>query len=403
MYISKICLNHIRGFQNLEINCRSNQTLILGKNGMGKTTLLRAIALGLSHYADANALLAEPVGNFIMEGEAKAEITLYFENIANLNISEHHMTATIEQVMERERIVIAPPNKLNGNSLLVCGYGAGRTSIGDNRGIYHSKDSVYTLFNYGQKLMDAELVLRRLRDYVGDSSYEAILHSLKQGIGLTDHDEILLPKGGGVKLVGPSVGKNIPLEAWADGYRLTFNWLLDLYGWAIQENALKGGHIYGIVLIDEIEQHLHPSLQTEILPHLAKILPHVQLFATTHSPLVALGASPDSLVVLRQEGDKVIKEKAVPNFEGYSAEDMLVDERLFDTPNVYSPATNQKLTDYHRLVEIPEEQRTPEQIAQLRHIARELRSQQLPEMRQPTIDPELQKLLHQHGLSNDLY
>lgn len=92
------------------------------------------------------------------------------------------------------------------------------------------------------------------------------------------------------------------------------------------------------MLIDEIDPHLHPSMQAEILPRIAEVFPQVQLFATTHSPLVALDAVPDELVVLRRghPRDSVVKEEAVPDFSGYSAEDMLADERLFDT-EIYAP------------------------------------------------------------------
>lgn len=47
--------------------------------------------------------------------------------------------------------------------------------------------------------------------------------------------------------------------------------------------------INGIVVIDEIELHLHPSMQAEILPKLIKLFPKVQFIITTHSPLFLLG------------------------------------------------------------------------------------------------------------------
>jgi predicted ATPase len=402
MYISSLSLKNIRGFRNLEIDSHYHggeprKLLITGKNGTGKTTLLRAIAIGLCDEADASGLISEPIGSLITEGESEAEIYINF----GFSIGQKYETRTVikrvgdkDTIDNQKRVVLEEP--------FVCGYGAGRSGIGpETKREYRIKDSVYGLFNYRHLLMDPELTLRRLRDYYrSDSTYTVILDRIKKGLGLSSDDEILLPTGGGVRLSGPSIGKEIPLEGWADGYRLTFNWLIDLYGWALRSRngLLPEGHVQGIVLIDEVEQHLHPSLQTEILPRLLELLPHVQLFATTHSPLVALGASPEDVIALHREDHEVVKEEMVPDFTGYSAEDMLVDERLFNTPNVYSPETNRKLAEYNKLAAIPKNQRNLKQTNRLRTLAQELRSQQVPEVRQSEMDPALQALMQKHGL-----
>ncbi len=79
MYISRIQLKNIRSFQNLEINLLPEEkkpnllTLIIGKNGTCKTTLLRSIVIGLCSEADAYTLLSEPVGAMITDKEQKAE------------------------------------------------------------------------------------------------------------------------------------------------------------------------------------------------------------------------------------------------------------------------------------------------------------------------------------------
>ncbi|MFY9819873.1 MAG: AAA family ATPase [Thermoanaerobaculia bacterium] len=135
------------------------------------------------------------------------------------------------------------------------------------------------------------------------------------------------------------------------------------------------GHIQGILLIDEIEQHLHPSMQAEILPRLSELLPKMQIFATTHSPLVALDASPDELVVLRREGNSIVSEEDIPNYLGYSVEDMLSDPRLFDS-EVYGQEKRKMLTEYRELAAIPKHQRDVGQRERLRNLAAEIRSQE---------------------------
>jgi hypothetical protein len=402
MYISKIRLDGIRGFRNLEIDlARSDghsrlRTLIIGKNGTQKTTLLRAIAIGLCELSDAITLLSQPNGRYSSDKIGTIDLHLV-EGVAKRELP-HRSQKTIYATGTRETARQLESNYTDKQPF-VCGYGAGRFGFGSEVGReYRIADSVFTLFDYGRPLLDPELTLRRMTDFLGSTKYNATLAGIKRVLGLGETDEIRLRQGGGIEIRIASLGEPIPLQGWADGYRLTFSWLLDLYGWAMRADAIdEVGDVRGIVLIDEIDQHLHPSMQAKILPLLAKVLPKVQIFATTHSPLVALGACPEELVVLRREGAKVVAEDNVPDFTGYSAEDMLVDERLFDS-TVYAPEMNEKLSRYKQLAAITSERRSPEERQELRDLAAELGAQQLPEVRESETMQQLKRLVEKHHL-----
>ena len=399
MYISHIRLENIRGFRELEINLSGKdgprlRTVIIGKNGTCKTSVLRAIALGLCDLTDANALISEPIGEVIRSRSMEGRITVELKAREEWTL----LTSTLRQESGKEQV----SQSSSGSYVLrpfVCGYGAGRFGVGSDSGReYRIADAVYTLFDYHRTLIHPELTLRRLQDFLGSERYEAAIAGIKRALGLTREDEIRLPQGGGVEISGPSLGKSVRLEGWADGYRMTFSWMVDLYGRAMRADRITpAGHVKGILLIDELEQHLHPSMQAEILPRITEAFPEVQLFATTHSPLVALDAKPEELVVLRREGDLVVREEAVPDFTGYSAEDMLVDERLFDT-DVYSPEMREKVTRYRELAAIPKEARDYEQTRSLRSLAFEIQGRPVPESRQDQMMQELKRLVDKHGL-----
>jgi predicted ATPase len=422
-YISKIHLRHIRGFRDLEIDLMQadgvprRRTLIIGKNGTQKTTLLRSLAIGLADQAGAITLLSLPNGSYASRASGRINLQLtdpddphkppvsYPTSVYRTRVRVGDDGAVTESARKGDKGLplhqaIDRRSRASGDlEPFVCGYGAGRYGFGtaSTRG-YKIVDSVYTLFDYGRSLINPELTLRRLRDDLGEERYESTLSGIRTVLGLAPEDEIRLRRGGGVEISIDVLGEPIPLEAWADGYRLTFSWLLDLYGWAMQAGVIdKSGNVHGIVLIDEIDQHLHPSMQAKILPFLAKALPEVQLFATTHSPLVALGAAPEELVVLRREGADVVAETQVPDFSGYSAEDMLSDAHLFDS-SVYSPETNAKLARYKELATIPPGGRDPQQRDELRSLALDLRAQQIPEARESETMEQLRLLIAKHNL-----
>jgi len=402
--ITRIRLQNIRGFRELDLDVSSQEgaprkkTLIIGKNGTCKSTILRAIAIGLADDTDASKLISEPIGGLISEGRSLGKI-----DIDSLKAGKHiAFLKHIARLRDKESVDYSqfPFNRV-GRTPFVCAYGAGRFGAGAGEEAvrtYRLADSVATLFRYQQGLIGPELTLHRLQSVFGSEVYEKTIRGLKRALGLSDEDSIELQAGGGVVVTGRTVGGRVPLEGWADGYRLTFNWILDLYAWALRAGSLdEEGHVEGILLIDEIEQHLHPSMQAEILPRLSELFPKMQIFATTHSPLVALDASPDELVVLRREGDQIVAEENVPNFFGYSVEDMLADPRLFDS-EVYGTDVREKLTAYRELAAIPKEERDSEQRQRLRGLATEIRSFEGPIEQENETSRLLKQLMAKHNL-----
>ena len=78
-----------------------------------------------------------------------------------------------------------------------------------------------------------------------------------------------------------------------------------------------------IVLIDEIELHLHPSWQQRVLPDLARTFPNTQFVVSTHSPQVLTSVRPDCIVELRRENGTIVAEPASAPTYGAEAGDVL--------------------------------------------------------------------------------
>ncbi|MCP4150138.1 MAG: tetratricopeptide repeat protein, partial [bacterium] len=285
-YVMRIELENIRAFKNLEIDLTTGGprmlSVIIGRNGTCKNTLLRCIALGLCKESDARVLISDSGGQLVSEGAAEGTIMLGLANVRGEELGK--IKLVIQNKAGRDILLERTGPDVD---FFACGYGTGRGNTGKSqeRG-YRVMDSVATLFDYNRKLVDSELMLRRLEDDLGTSRYERAINGIKRVLGLGDKHSIYYAKGGGVRIAGPGIGRDIPLEAWADGYRMTFNWLIDLYGWAVQADAVtRTGGIRGILLVDEIDEHLHPSMQSVLLQELGQALENMQIFATTHSPV----------------------------------------------------------------------------------------------------------------------
>ncbi len=386
-YLSRIQLENIRGFASADIRLGTpprRQSVIIGRNGTCKTTLLRCVALVLAGGKDAPGILSSPNGRWITNGKSEGMLRIHLEST---NGGEE--TIRDLRIVEDNGGELIRSKEPADNMIFACAYGTARGDFGGEPGRdYRVMDSVATLFDYGESLVSSELVLRRLHDFLGSERFDAILFGLKRALGLGPDHSIELPRGGGVEISGPDLGGRIPLEAWADGYRMTFSWLIDFYGWAMRAGAFdEDGEVCGILLVDELEQHLHPAMQREILGHLEKALPKVQIIATTHSPLVALSASPEQIVALHRDGERV-DSIPVPSLDGYSADDALVEEALFGT-SPYPPATEAQLSRYQELAQIAPERRSGEQADELAELARRLDPSSLPALRD---DPVLARL-----------
>jgi hypothetical protein len=388
MYISKVHLKNVRAIKDLTLplegDSLSPRSLVIGGNSTCKSSLLRAIAIGLCTADQGAALLAELPGRFVGPYGSEAMIKIWLKSSADAS-DEFEKEILIKPRFEGRKFIeetVAEPKRkgvrpVKSSSLFVCGYGAGR-SLDAIEGYerYRLVDAVYTLFKYDQRLQNPELTLYRLNEFYPKIAAVTI-DRIRQILRLNKGHRFFLRESG-VVVSGPIFGKNIPLDALADGYKGTFTWLCDLVAWAMLAQRIndRTGDIDGIVLIDEIEQHIHPSWQAELIKSIKRVFPSLQIIATTHSPLVALSIGPEGLVVLKRKRGFVYAEADVPDFRGYSVEDMLLDPELFGT-DTYSPETSKLLTKYRRLTAVPPKKRNKEQRDALKNLAKTIQERQI--------------------------
>lgn len=242
--------------------------------------------------------------------------------------------------------------------IFVSGYGSGIRVQGTADFQYFlAVDAVYPLFRYDVPLQNPELVIRRLVEAAmgirkdpelklknAEKILNEVKHLLAKFLDLKDDDQIILSPTG-IRVTGRwGVAE---LGELGDGYRSKVTLILDLLAWWFLKDQGKLrrniNDIKGIVLIDEVEQHLHPLWQRTILNMLQFSFPQIQFIATSHSPLVASGGESNTVHILQNGEHRTVKPF------GWLAEDVYT---LMGLDNSRSVVFNsEKLNEYERLYE----------------------------------------------------
>lgn len=168
-------------------------------------------------------------------------------------------------------------------------------------------------------------------------------------------------------------GSELKLPAvWlSSGYQSTIAWVADLLG----HYALDMGRVVapnemrGIVLIDELDLHLHPRWQMQLVPSLRRIFPKLQFVATTHSPLILPGLHRGEAIVLRAKADgRVAVDEPDDDPRLLTASQLL--REYFGVEGLYLNSVGSKLRRYEQLAAVAA--RTDEEERELQELKRYL-------------------------------
>jgi len=125
--------------------------------------------------------------------------------------------------------------------------------------------------------------------------------------------------------------KEIYLEYLSSGFKSTIFILLGLIkeiDYRYEQNRIAAGDYEGIILIDEIELHLHPEWQGRICTILKEVFPKAQFFITTHSPHVVQTAGDNEVIALQRQNDQVVQRELPTSeygYQGWTVEEILKD------------------------------------------------------------------------------
>lgn len=142
----------------------------------------------------------------------------------------------------------------------------------------------------------------------------------------------------------------LDIDQLSHGTRSLMSWLLDYLQRADRASWKKPSDSAlapGIILIDEIDMHLHPEWQRKVMNAVGDLLPETYIIATTHSPFVLAGAKDAQIFEIYEGENGKLDVRSYNDLYGYPADLML--KKAFGMTSLYPPEIEAKMTRLDRL------------------------------------------------------
>ncbi len=135
------------------------------------------------------------------------------------------------------------------------------------------------------------------------------------------------------------------------GYRTTIAWIVDFVSRMIERYPDSPNPLAepAVVLVDEIDLHLHPKWQRELIGFLTERFPNTQFIVTAHSPLIVQAASDANIALLKREGDHVVIENHPETIRGWRIDQVLTSD-LFGLETARPPDVEKLLLRRKKLI-----------------------------------------------------
>lgn len=317
IYIKRIRINKVRHLQDMDINIADERRhlIITGKNGSGKTSLLETIKTNLSSI-QSNQLFQIPQWKNNIQNWNKT-IVHYNQQIENSN-NEQERIRFRNEIMNLERNIKNIEQKIqylsqveldiknfeflqteyNAGSFIIAYFDAKRsTQLQTPNGIQkiQLKDVYQINEKANQQFIQYLVNLKAQGSFARDAKKMDTVRNIENWFDAFENHLKEIFEDKTLKLEFDSENFNFHiiqdnkerfnLNTLSDGYSAILNIITELIV-RMEKYSPKLYDLQGIVLIDEIETHLHIELQKLILPFLIKVFPKIQFIVTTHSPFV---------------------------------------------------------------------------------------------------------------------
>lgn len=336
MYVRRLQINNVRSIEAFDLRLTADEApgwhVILGSNGAGKSSVIRSLALALAGPREAVAL-RQDWSTWVRSGANSASIKI---SVDCAQVDVFTGTGRRTESVDAELGITPLDSTIGGQRFQVVAQSglkkAERTIWGSNTGWYSSSFGPFRRFTGGDQQYDRLFFtnprlaphlsafgedialteglrwLRDLRVKKLEQQDEGYNGQLLEKLILFLNNSNLLPHGAKISEVRAEEitiidgdGATVAVEQLSDGYRSVLSMIFEILR---QMEKSYGAHqmigaldvekscvtLPGLVAIDEVDAHLHPSWQRDIGPWFTRCFPNVQFIVTTHSPIVCRAA-----------------------------------------------------------------------------------------------------------------
>lgn len=323
MKIKTLKLQEFRCFEKYQLEFSDRFTLLIGDNGSGKTAILDALASSISEFLRGFSIALKPSDLRLISRDDVRYITLAMGQTPIKETGKYFLLISAKGIINNQPfdLDILDPASYLGNQItatayelsqtitqhdtllpLLAYYGTGRlwkkidnneveTLTPDSR-LLGYRDCLNPASNLEQlfrwfKTQELAALQKQQTRHVLEAVRTAIISMIpdaKRAWWDIDWDELL------IETTIQNQPKTIPFHLLSDGYRNMIGMVADIaYRMATLNPQLEVDVIKqteGIVLIDEIDLHLHPNWQRQVVGRLLETFPKLQFVASSHSPFI---------------------------------------------------------------------------------------------------------------------
>ncbi len=374
MYLENIKIKNFKKIESMEIRFQKRFNLIIGDNSVGKTSILEAIATGLGGFiagvqgikgvnfsSDEIRRVTEFTGKgsfnvkYVTPVEVECEVNLnnkHFKYVRKKNsIKSSHTTVEPRDICKEAAKLVDDKY----SELPVISYQSASRMWSQKKNKWNDlfgddfsrrigytdcldEDSNIKMMTKWCKRM--EEVSWQMNEKIDE--YESAKNAVSKFINImTDRDDsyVFFDKRS-LELMCRINNEELPLRLLSAGYRSMIGMVFDIaYRMSVLNPDMLDSTFCtkGIVLIDEIDLHLHPKWQWKVIEALEKVFPNVQFIATTHSPIILSSYNGEYVISINDSCEIEYRKAAY----GYVVNDVLSilqdsDRRLPGLQKIYS-------------------------------------------------------------------
>ena len=352
MYLEKLKLHNFRCYEKLEIDFNRQLTVLVGKNGSGKTTVLEAIAIALgTWFVGFNIVNAKGINKrtdplrkayqigatddvqtqFPVEIEAWGKIEESKDQILHWKRELYTPTGTMTTKDAKEIVEYAAEyqkaiseGRTDIYLPMVAYYGTGRLwdyhrqkrtdvfKVSSRTNGYidclDGTENVKLMMDWFQ-IMTINKYQRQEENLESNPELDTVYLAMEKCLtNLSGYSDVKIRYNMGTQELDVYYSEQdkqrmrIPLNQLSDGYKGMISLVADIAYRMATLNPQLGTEVLskgdGVVLIDEVDLHLHPAWQQKVIDNLMNIFPKVQFIVSTHAPAIISSVKTDKLRIL---------------------------------------------------------------------------------------------------------